>query len=186
MLLLDYILVTYHKNNIVTLHVTFMLYRRNKTCLLGCISANISDYQLIIISGRAVSCSSTWLRARRHTDESNEFSTKNQLCMTRIAWDKEIYLCTPIQRMRAYLSSIGFYFRSQNNTLIRARILNFMAAPPPDNIFSLSNETFDEVRKGKNQQSFILTELDFFGVCVFMYKYTIIDEEISALLYQVK
>ena len=36
MLLLGYILVTCHKNNIVTLHVTFMLYRRNKTCLLGC------------------------------------------------------------------------------------------------------------------------------------------------------
>ena len=35
MLLLGYILVTCHKNNIVTLHVTFMLYRRNKTCLLG-------------------------------------------------------------------------------------------------------------------------------------------------------
>ena len=35
MLLLDYILVTCYKNNIVTLHVTFMLYRRNKTCLLG-------------------------------------------------------------------------------------------------------------------------------------------------------
>ena len=34
-LLLGYILVTYHKNNIVTLHVTFMLYRRNKTCSLG-------------------------------------------------------------------------------------------------------------------------------------------------------
>ena len=34
MLLLGYILVTCHKNNIVTLHVTFMLYRRNKTCLL--------------------------------------------------------------------------------------------------------------------------------------------------------
>ena len=37
MLLLGYILVTCHKNNTVTLHVTFMLYRRNnKTCLLGC------------------------------------------------------------------------------------------------------------------------------------------------------
>ena len=35
MLLLGYILVTCHRNNIVTLHVTFMLYRRNKTCLLG-------------------------------------------------------------------------------------------------------------------------------------------------------
>ena len=35
MSLLGYILVTGHKNNIVTLHVTFMLYRRNKTCLLG-------------------------------------------------------------------------------------------------------------------------------------------------------
>ena len=35
MLLLGYILVTCYKNNIVTLHVTFMLYRRNKTCLLG-------------------------------------------------------------------------------------------------------------------------------------------------------
>ena len=35
MLLLGYILVTCHKNNIVILHVTFMLYRRNKTCLLG-------------------------------------------------------------------------------------------------------------------------------------------------------
>ena len=35
MLLLAYILVTCLKNNIVTLHVTFMLYRRNKTCLLG-------------------------------------------------------------------------------------------------------------------------------------------------------
>ena len=35
MLLLGYILVTCHKNNIVTLHVTFMLYPRNKTCLLG-------------------------------------------------------------------------------------------------------------------------------------------------------
>ena len=35
MLLLGYILVTCHKNNIVTLHVTFMLYRRNETCLLG-------------------------------------------------------------------------------------------------------------------------------------------------------
>ena len=35
MLLLGYILVTCHKNNIVTLYVTFMLYRRNKTCLLG-------------------------------------------------------------------------------------------------------------------------------------------------------
>ena len=35
MLLLGYILVTCHKNNIVTLHVTFMLYRRNKMCLLG-------------------------------------------------------------------------------------------------------------------------------------------------------
>ena len=35
MSLLGYILVTGHKNNIVTLHVTFMLHRRNKTCLLG-------------------------------------------------------------------------------------------------------------------------------------------------------
>ena len=35
MLLLGYILVTCYKNNIVTLHVTFVLYRRNKTCLLG-------------------------------------------------------------------------------------------------------------------------------------------------------
>ena len=35
MLLLGYILVTCQKNNIVTLHVTFMLYRRNKTCLMG-------------------------------------------------------------------------------------------------------------------------------------------------------
>ena len=35
MLLLGYILVTCLKNNIVTLHVTFMLYRRNKMCLLG-------------------------------------------------------------------------------------------------------------------------------------------------------
>ena len=35
MFLLGYILVTCHKNNIVTSHVTFMLYRRNKTCLLG-------------------------------------------------------------------------------------------------------------------------------------------------------
>ena len=35
MLLFGYILVTCHENNIVTLHVTFMLYRRNKTCLLG-------------------------------------------------------------------------------------------------------------------------------------------------------
>ena len=34
-LLSSYILVTCHKNNIVTLHVTFMLYRRNETCLLG-------------------------------------------------------------------------------------------------------------------------------------------------------
>ena len=34
MLLLGYILVTCHKNNIVPLHVTFILYRRNKTCLL--------------------------------------------------------------------------------------------------------------------------------------------------------
>ena len=33
--MLGYILVTCHKNNIVTLHVTFMLYRRNETCLLG-------------------------------------------------------------------------------------------------------------------------------------------------------
>ena len=30
MLLLGYILVTCHKNNIVTLHVTLMLYRRKK------------------------------------------------------------------------------------------------------------------------------------------------------------
>ena len=35
MLLLGYILVIRHKNNIVTLHVTFMIYRRNETCLLG-------------------------------------------------------------------------------------------------------------------------------------------------------
>ena len=35
MLLLGYILVICHKNNIVTLHVTFMLYRRNKMCLVG-------------------------------------------------------------------------------------------------------------------------------------------------------
>ena len=35
MLLLGYILVTCYKNNIVTLYVTFVLYRRNKTCLLG-------------------------------------------------------------------------------------------------------------------------------------------------------
>ena len=35
MLFLGYILVTCHKNNIVKLHVNFMLYRRNKTCLLG-------------------------------------------------------------------------------------------------------------------------------------------------------
>ena len=35
MLLLGYILVTCHKNNIVTLHVTFMLCRRNEICLLG-------------------------------------------------------------------------------------------------------------------------------------------------------
>ena len=41
MLLLGYILVTCHKNNIVTLHVTFMLYRRNKTCLLGMHSTNL-------------------------------------------------------------------------------------------------------------------------------------------------
>ena len=39
MLLLGYILVTCHNNNIVTLHVTFMLYRRNKTCLLGSYSS---------------------------------------------------------------------------------------------------------------------------------------------------
>ena len=31
MLLSGYILVTCHKNNIVTLHITFMLYRRNGT-----------------------------------------------------------------------------------------------------------------------------------------------------------
>ena len=35
MLLLGYILVTCHKNNIIPLHVTFMLYRRNETCLLS-------------------------------------------------------------------------------------------------------------------------------------------------------
>ena len=35
MLLLGYILVTCRKNIIVILHVTFMLHRRNKTCLLG-------------------------------------------------------------------------------------------------------------------------------------------------------
>ena len=35
MLVLGYILVPCHKNNIVKLRVTFMLYRRNKTCLLG-------------------------------------------------------------------------------------------------------------------------------------------------------
>ena len=34
MLLIGYILVTCQKNNIVTLHVTFMLYRRNETFLL--------------------------------------------------------------------------------------------------------------------------------------------------------
>ena len=33
--ILGYILVTCHKNYIVTLHVTFMLYRRYETCLLG-------------------------------------------------------------------------------------------------------------------------------------------------------
>ena len=41
MLLLGYILVTCHKNNIVTLHVTFILYRRNKTCLLGSVIKTI-------------------------------------------------------------------------------------------------------------------------------------------------
>ena len=35
MLLLGYILVTCLKNNIVTLHVTFMLRRCNETCSLG-------------------------------------------------------------------------------------------------------------------------------------------------------
>ena len=35
MLHLGYTLVTRHKNNIVTLHVTLMLYRHNETCLLG-------------------------------------------------------------------------------------------------------------------------------------------------------
>ena len=45
MLLLGYILVTCHKNNIVTLHVTFMLYRRNKTCLLGKDENGISHEQ---------------------------------------------------------------------------------------------------------------------------------------------
>ena len=44
MLLLGYILVACHKNNIVTLHVTFMLYRRNKTCLLGMVCAK--DYTI--------------------------------------------------------------------------------------------------------------------------------------------
>ena len=34
-LLLGYIIVTCHKNNIAIFHVTFMLYRRNETCLLG-------------------------------------------------------------------------------------------------------------------------------------------------------
>ena len=43
MLLLGYILVTCHKNNIVTLDVTFMLYRRNKTCLLGIYQNNSSN-----------------------------------------------------------------------------------------------------------------------------------------------
>ena len=46
MLLLGYILVTCHKNNIVTLHVTFMLYRRNKTCLLGRIIIVLFTYLL--------------------------------------------------------------------------------------------------------------------------------------------
>ena len=35
MLILGYILVTCHKNNIVKLHVTSMLCRRNETGLLG-------------------------------------------------------------------------------------------------------------------------------------------------------
>ena len=47
MLLLGYILVTCHKNNIVTLHVTFMLYRRNKTCLLG-LYTNIQEVKFSI------------------------------------------------------------------------------------------------------------------------------------------
>ena len=47
MLLLGYILCTCHKNNIVTLHVTFMLYRRNKTCLLGRVIASGEFQELI-------------------------------------------------------------------------------------------------------------------------------------------
>ena len=46
MLLLGYILVTCHKNNIVTLHVTFMLYRRNKTRLLGNVSVKTKEHML--------------------------------------------------------------------------------------------------------------------------------------------
>ena len=52
MLLLGYILVTCHKNNIVTLHVTFMLYRRNKTCLLG--SLQLSMCHVFFTNGRLV------------------------------------------------------------------------------------------------------------------------------------
>ena len=48
MLLLGYILVTCHKNNIVTLHGTFMLYRRNKTCLLGGLSWRIVSVSKIL------------------------------------------------------------------------------------------------------------------------------------------
>ena len=48
MLLLGYILVTCHKNNIVRLHVTFMLYRRNKTCLLGILWKSILERKFSI------------------------------------------------------------------------------------------------------------------------------------------
>ena len=49
MLVLGYILVTSHKNNIVTLHVTFMLYRRNKTCLLGKALFDLAIWQLFFV-----------------------------------------------------------------------------------------------------------------------------------------
>ena len=51
MLLSGYILVTCHKNNIVTLHVTFMLYRRNKTCLLGSLALMMRTSNVCSITG---------------------------------------------------------------------------------------------------------------------------------------
>ena len=50
MLLLGYILVTCHKNNIVTLHVTFMLYRRNETCLLGDYESEFWMFKMAVLS----------------------------------------------------------------------------------------------------------------------------------------